>query len=59
MVTLVCEVNKDSTKAVWTKDGNELKPSDRFRITRDGRKHILEIHEITLEDEAQYSCKVR
>ena len=58
LVVLVCEVNKDNTKAKWLKDGNELQTTNRFRVSKDGRKHMLEIHDVTLDDEAQYVCKV-
>lgn len=57
-VTLVCEVNKDNTSATWYKDGTALKSSPRFKISSDGRQHILAINDITLDDESQYSCKV-
>lgn len=58
-VTLACEVNKDNTKAEWFKDGLPLKVNDKFRVSRDGRRHQLVISDLKLEDEAQYSCKVR
>lgn len=57
-VKLLCEVNKDGTTATWYKDGNLLKPSDRFKVSQDGRRHVLTIKDITLEDESEYSCKV-
>ena len=57
-VTLTCEVNKDNLAAKWFKDGNALQASNRFVISQDGRQHKLVINDITLEDEAQYSCKV-
>lgn len=57
-VTLACEVNKDAVSATWYKDSNALQSSDRFRISHDGRRHVLVISDITLDDESQYSCKV-
>lgn len=57
-VTLVCEVNKDDTEAMWYKDGNLLQTTDRYKPSTRGRKHILTISNVKLEDEAQFSCQV-
>lgn len=58
-VTLTCEVNKDNTDAQWFKDDLPLKINDKFKAIRDGRRHQLVISDVKLEDEAQYSCKVK
>jgi len=57
-LTLVCEVNKDNTTPVWSKDGNVIQSSNHVRLSTNGRRHQLTIEECAQDDEAQYSCSV-
>uniref|UniRef100_A0A8D0GH97 Myosin binding protein C3 n=1 Tax=Sphenodon punctatus TaxID=8508 RepID=A0A8D0GH97_SPHPU len=50
-----CEVSDENAKGIWLKNGKEVIPNERIKITHIGRIHKLTIDEVTPEDEADYS----
>ena len=57
-VTLQCEVSKPDVDGVWFKDNLELAPDEKFEPILDGVMQALTIHDVELEDEAEYSIEV-
>ena len=57
-VTLQCEVSKPDVDGVWFKDNLELAPDEKFEPILDGVIQALTIHDVELEDEAEYSIEV-
>ncbi|XP_067837649.1 myosin-binding protein C, cardiac-type-like, partial [Heptranchias perlo] len=50
-----CEVSDEHVKGKWFKNGLEVVPTDRLKITHIGRIHKLAIDNVTPEDEADYT----
>jgi len=55
-VTFECELNKESP-ATWFMKGKEIKASDTFKMTQDGRKHLLTITDTLLDMTSEISIK--
>lgn len=57
-ITLNCSVKgKPVPGVVWMKNGHEVEASERVRVSFDGRSCSLSLRDVTLEDEARYSCE--
>lgn len=54
-----CELSKPDIPARWFKDGQEIIPSDHYRLSVDGNVHRLQVATAMLEDEADYSIEVK
>ncbi|XP_042532526.1 myosin-binding protein C, cardiac-type [Dipodomys spectabilis] len=50
-----CEVSDENVRGVWLKNGKELVPDGRIKVSHIGRVHKLTIDDVTPEDEADYS----
>ncbi|XP_025072438.1 myosin-binding protein C, cardiac-type isoform X4 [Alligator sinensis] len=50
-----CEVSDENVKGIWLKNGKEVVPNERIKISHIGRIHKLTIDDVTPEDEADYS----
>uniref|UniRef100_A0A7M4FGR3 Myosin-binding protein C, fast-type n=1 Tax=Crocodylus porosus TaxID=8502 RepID=A0A7M4FGR3_CROPO len=50
-----CEVSDENVKGIWLKNGKEVIPNERIKISHIGRIHKLTIDDVTPEDEADYS----
>ncbi|XP_068583971.1 myosin binding protein Ca [Cebidichthys violaceus] len=50
-----CEVSDEKVTGKWFKDGVEVLPSDRIKITHIGRIHKLVIDDVTASDAGDYS----
>ncbi|KAM8845092.1 myosin binding protein Ca isoform 2-T3 [Spinachia spinachia] len=50
-----CEVSDENVKGKWLKDGVEVRPSDRVKITHFGRTHKLMIDDVKPSDAGDYS----
>ncbi|MBZ3882278.1 Myosin-binding protein C, cardiac-type, partial [Sciurus carolinensis] len=50
-----CEVSDENVRGVWLKNGKELVPDSRIKVSHIGRVHKLTIDDVTPEDEADYS----
>ncbi|XP_065300526.1 obscurin isoform X6 [Dermacentor albipictus] len=48
---------KPTPKVTWYKDGEELFESRRVEIKEDGDTHTITLKDLTMRDEAKYSCK--
>ena len=57
-VTLEAECNKPDVDGVWFKDNLELAPDEKFEPFVEGVTQGLTIHDVELEDEAEYSIEV-
>jgi len=56
-VSLACVVSKDDVELTWKKNGQEIKPDGKkYEVVHDGTTHRLVIHEIQLDDDAEYQC---
>ena len=57
--TLTCEVAKPGAKVKWFKNGKEIKPDGKkYQVVVDGTVHKLIIHDVTPEDQTEYSAKL-
>ncbi|XP_074086722.1 myosin-binding protein C, cardiac-type [Macrotis lagotis] len=50
-----CEVSDENVKGIWLKNGRELVPDNRIKVSHIGRVHKLTIDDVTPADEADYS----
>ncbi|KAL7886949.1 hypothetical protein AOLI_G00046700 [Acnodon oligacanthus] len=50
-----CEVSDEKVTGKWFKDGKEVQPSDRIKITHIGRMHRLTIDDVKPEDAGDYT----
>ncbi|XP_008496476.1 myosin-binding protein C, cardiac-type [Calypte anna] len=50
-----CEVSDENVKGIWLKNGKEVVPDERIKISHIGRIHKLIIEDVTPDDEADYS----
>lgn len=56
--TLSCELNKPEQEVTWFRNGEQILPSERIEIIREGLNQHLVIHETTLFDQAEYIMKL-
>ena len=50
-------MSKDDVELTWKKNGQEIKPDGKkYEVVRDGTVHRLVIHDIQLDDDAEYQC---
>ncbi|XP_045146876.1 myosin-binding protein C, cardiac-type isoform X1 [Echinops telfairi] len=50
-----CEVSDENVRGTWLKNGRELVPDSRIKVSHIGRVHKLTIDDVTPADEADYS----
>ncbi|KAM4617459.1 myosin-binding protein C, cardiac-type [Discoglossus pictus] len=50
-----CEVSDETVKGIWVKNGKEVVPNDRIKISHIGRMHKLTIDDVVPSDEGDYS----
>uniref|UniRef100_A0A8C5Q856 Myosin binding protein C3 n=1 Tax=Leptobrachium leishanense TaxID=445787 RepID=A0A8C5Q856_9ANUR len=50
-----CEVSDETVTGIWVKNGKEVVPNDRIKITHIGRVHKLTIDNVVAQDEGDYS----
>uniref|UniRef100_A0A8C4X7U4 Ig-like domain-containing protein n=1 Tax=Erpetoichthys calabaricus TaxID=27687 RepID=A0A8C4X7U4_ERPCA len=56
--TFECEVSFDGAIVSWYKDNFELQESGRFEYVSDGRKRILVIQDLHIDDSGEYNCRL-
>ncbi|KAG5842162.1 hypothetical protein ANANG_G00174720 [Anguilla anguilla] len=56
-LTLTCELNRAKGDVLWRRNGTEVKPSLKYRISTDGAKRVLTVTGVAKEDEGEYSCE--
>lgn len=58
--TFTCELNKENAQVKWYKGGNEINTNDiKYKISIDGFKYNLQIHECEIEDTNDYTVSFR
>uniref|UniRef100_A0A8C4S578 Titin n=1 Tax=Erpetoichthys calabaricus TaxID=27687 RepID=A0A8C4S578_ERPCA len=57
-IKLICEVSKASAEVVWYKGDKELPEGGRFEYVSDGRKRILVIQDLHIDDSGEYNCRL-
>lgn len=57
-VKMICEVSKASAEVVWYKGDEELPEGGRYEQVQDGRKRILIIHDLRMDDAGEYNCRL-
>uniref|UniRef100_A0AAY4EXT6 Titin n=1 Tax=Denticeps clupeoides TaxID=299321 RepID=A0AAY4EXT6_9TELE len=57
-VKMICEVSKASAEVTWYKGDQELPEGGRYEQIQDGRKRILLIKELRMDDAGEYNCKL-
>lgn len=50
-----CEVSDENVTGKWFKDGVEVQPSDRIKISHIGRTHKLTIDDVVASDDGEYT----
>ncbi|XP_031755629.1 myosin-binding protein C, cardiac-type isoform X4 [Xenopus tropicalis] len=50
-----CEVSDETVTGIWVKNGKEVIPNNRIKITHIGRVHKLTIDDVVPQDEGDYS----
>ncbi|XP_072277647.1 myosin-binding protein C, cardiac-type [Pyxicephalus adspersus] len=50
-----CEVSDETVTGIWVKNGKEVIPNDRIKISHIGRVHKLTIDDVVASDEGDYS----
>lgn len=56
--TFKCELFRDTPNWKWVKGENELTPSDKVEITKDGKELTLTIKNCQPDDVAEYAMEV-
>ncbi|XP_023933258.1 titin isoform X1 [Lingula anatina] len=57
-LTLTCDISKEDAEVTWFRDKEEIKPTEKIEIRKEGTKHALVVHDMSVDDEAQYTVKV-
>ena len=56
--TFTCELYKDTPNWKWVKGENDISPSDKYEIKKDGKQLTLIIKNCQPDDVAEYSLEV-
>ncbi len=57
-VKMICEVSKASAEVTWYRGDEELPEGGRYDQVLDGRKRILIIQDLRMEDAGEYNCRL-
>jgi titin len=57
-VKLICEVSKPSAEVTWYKGEQELPEGGRYEQIMDGKRRILIIQDLKMEDVGEYTCRL-
>lgn len=57
-VKLICEVSKAGAEVTWYRGDEELPEGGRYEHIVDGRKRILIIRDLRMEDAGEYNCRL-
>lgn len=55
---MICEVSKASAEVTWYRGDEELPEGGRYEQIMDGRKRILIIQDLRMEDGGEYNCRL-
>uniref|UniRef100_A0A8V1A4K7 non-specific serine/threonine protein kinase n=1 Tax=Gallus gallus TaxID=9031 RepID=A0A8V1A4K7_CHICK len=53
---LQAELSDTDAAVKWMKDGKELKANEKYELQIVGKRHILKIHNVAMEDAGTYQC---
>lgn len=56
--TFSCEFSQSGLDVIWTKEGKELKNSQKYKISQEHTFMTLVVHNVTAKDAGQYCCHV-
>lgn len=54
---LRCELHKPKGDVQWLKNNQEITPDRHFTIRAEGQERSLTIHNLTEDDEGEYTCE--
>lgn len=57
-IKMICEVSKANADVTWYKGEKELLEGGRYEHIVDGRKRILHIKNLCMDDAGAYSCQL-
>ncbi|XP_053185047.1 titin-like [Scomber japonicus] len=57
-VKLICQVSKPSTDVTWSKGDKELPDGGRYDQIVDGKRRILLIQNLKMDDAGEYTCRL-
>lgn len=57
-VKMICEVSKAGADVTWFRGDEELPEGGRYEQLLDGRKRILIIQDLRMEDAGEYNCRL-
>lgn len=57
-VKMICEVSKPDAEVTWYRGDEELPEGGRYEQITDGRKRILIIQDLRMEDAGEYNCRL-
>lgn len=57
-VKMICEVSKAGAEVTWYRGDEELPEGGRYDQQTDGRKRILIIRDLRMEDAGDYNCRL-
>lgn len=57
-VKMICEVSKAGAEVTWYRGDEELPEGGRYEQHTDGRKRILIIRDLRMEDAGDYNCRL-
>lgn len=57
-VKMICEVSKAAAEVTWYRGDEELPEGGRYEHITDGRKRILIIQDLRMEDAGEYNCRL-
>lgn len=55
---MICEVSKAGAEVTWYRGEEELPEGGRYEHVVDGRKRILIIQDLRMEDAGDYNCRL-
>ena len=55
---MICEVSKPSAEVTWYKGDKELPEGGRYDQIVDGKKRILIIQDLKMDDAGEYNCRL-
>lgn len=55
---MICEVSKAGAEVTWYRGDEELPEGGRYEHLMEGRKRILIIRDLRMEDAGEYNCRL-
>lgn len=57
-IKMICEVSKADAEVSWYRGDEELPEGGRYDQIMDGRRRILIIQDLRMEDAGEYNCRL-